>query len=289
MSERVVNFGKRGQLSGVLNTAREMQADGAQASPPGLLFFNAGLVHRIGAHRLNVKLARALAGQGRQSLRFDLSGLGDSAPADGERSFERQSLADIGAALDVMAAAFACEDVVAVGMCSGADNAYRAALDDARLKGLILLDPYAYPNKAAQQADFLARARDAERWAHKAKSLIIRGRATKEQDEEAASPFVDEQARPVAPREAFGGDLATLTDRGVEILIVYTGFVRSFVSKPSHFFETFGDFDFSGRAEIVTMPHTDHTYAQLSAQRELSRHIADWLDARFPAKPAGGA
>jgi pimeloyl-ACP methyl ester carboxylesterase len=279
MIERIVQFGDGGALSGVFHAPPVQHVAG-----PALLLFNAGVVHRIGAHRLNVKIARALGVKEIPSLRFDLSGLGESAPQNAGRGYEAQAAADVSAATDILAAEWPSRQIIALGMCSGADNSYRAALKDERVEGLILLDPFAYPNNAAAAADILARASDPERWARKAASLL----APKAASEQTADQDDLDQSRPVPPRETFGADLQRLTERGVRILILYTGFVRALVSKPAHFFSTFSEFDFKGRLEVVATPDADHTYTELAAQAALIDRIDNWLARQFPVRDAAG-
>ena len=67
-------FGRSQHLVGVLSTPTVVSA----AAPPGIVLVNSGIIHRIGANRVYVRLARALAVCGSASLRFDLSGIGDS-------------------------------------------------------------------------------------------------------------------------------------------------------------------------------------------------------------------
>ncbi len=278
MSERLVQIGESGALHGVLCTPSANRAGGAS-----LLLFNAGVVHRIGAHRLNVKIARAMQKEGAPSLRFDLSGLGESPAKSGGVGHQEQATIDISAAVDLLSSEAEAQAVVSLGMCSGADNGYRAALNDERIKGLILLDPYAYPNRMAAAEDMLARAASPERWMRKAASLM-----SAKSDNGGADAVEDlDQARPLPPRTSFGADLKRLTDGGVRILIVYTGFVRSMISRPSHFFSIFPEYDFGSRIDVVTMPEIDHTYTELSAQSALIGHVGDWLKRHFPL--AGGA
>ncbi|HHO68021.1 MAG TPA: alpha/beta hydrolase, partial [Gammaproteobacteria bacterium] len=73
MKERVVTFGPERNLVGVLT-----QPDQVRPDLPVLVFLNAGLLHRVGPYRMHVDLARQLAARGYASLRFDLSGRGDS-------------------------------------------------------------------------------------------------------------------------------------------------------------------------------------------------------------------
>ena len=273
MSERLLQFGPSQRLSGVVNDVK-----GAQA---GLVLFNAGVVHRVGAHRLNVKLARAFAGRGAPSLRFDLSGQGESPAAPAGLNFEDQAVADLRAAVDVLQAETADKPVVLLGICSGADNSLRAALADERVAGLVLLDPYAYAHPAALAGDLLARAGDPDRWLRKARGLFARNEEAPEKTPQTPPEADVDQLRPTPPKEIFGRDLETLAARGVKILIVYTGFVRRLIAKPAQFFEIFSDCDFRDRVNVVMMTHTDHTYTQLAAQAELIGHATSWLDEQF--------
>ena len=276
MSERLVQFGQNGALNGVLRSS----PCGDDAT--GVLLFNAGVIHRIGPHRLNVKIARSIDAP---SLRFDLSGQGESAPAGAGLGYEQQASADIADAIDIMQSECAVRDITIIGICSGADHAMRAAVLDDRIGALVLIDPFAYPNTAAASADFLARAADPDRWLRKLGSLSVR----REEDGvggAALSPDSFDQGRPVAPKEKFAADLATLSERGVRILIVYSGLVRRYVSKPAHFFQTFAGHGFEGRIEVVTMPSADHTFTPLTEQNALIDRIRCWFGHETMARAA---
>lgn len=262
--EKVIEFGKGGALSGMLTipTAGDARA-------PGLALYNAGIVHRIGPHRLNVKVARALAARGVASLRFDLSGLGDSRPAAGGN--EAQATLDIGAALDELGRASGASRFVLFGLCSGADNAYRAALADPRIAGLALVDPYAYENRRAKIERAAMKALDLNRW----KAALSRAAAPPhpvgEPREQADS------SRPHPPLAEFGADLEKLTARGVEILMIYTRFVEEQLTRPEHFFDTFSAFDFKDRLEVRVESGVDHTHTELIAQAALIERLAAFI------------
>ena len=51
----------------------------AGPNAPTMVILSSGILHRPGASRLYVQIARALAEDGFTSLRFDFSGIGDSA------------------------------------------------------------------------------------------------------------------------------------------------------------------------------------------------------------------
>ena len=59
MHELAVSFGPLKHLSGTLALPDELAPAGV-----GFVMLNAGVVHRIGPHRFNVRLARRLADQG---------------------------------------------------------------------------------------------------------------------------------------------------------------------------------------------------------------------------------
>lgn len=137
--ERPMSFGDSPRLFGVL-------AEPAEPGPPAqtaVLMLNVGTTHRVGPGRLYVTLSRALAAQGLRALRFDMAGIGDSrldAASPQSRLYSKQSINDVAEAL----AALATQGVkrfVLVGLCSGAYAAYQTARADARVAGLVLLNP----------------------------------------------------------------------------------------------------------------------------------------------------
>ena len=97
MNEIPLVFGADRHLVGILTLPSQ-----GDPRPIAFLLINAGVIHRVGPHRINVKLARHLAGLGFASLRFDLSGQGDSrnALSAGTIGHAQQSIADLRAAMD---------------------------------------------------------------------------------------------------------------------------------------------------------------------------------------------
>jgi uncharacterized protein len=106
----------------------------------GVLIVVGGPQYRVGSHRQFALLARHLAAHGIAAMRFDYRGMGDS---DGdERDFETIQ-DDIRAALDAFVDAVpGVRDVVLWGLCDGASAAAMYAPDDARVRGLVLLNPW---------------------------------------------------------------------------------------------------------------------------------------------------
>src|SRR5438067_4982461 len=106
----------------------------------GVLIVVGGPQYRIGSHRQFALLARHLAANGIAAMRFDYRCMGDS---EGEtRDFESIQ-EDIRAALDAFQQAVpGLRDVVLWGLCDGASAAAMYAPGDARVRGLVLLNPW---------------------------------------------------------------------------------------------------------------------------------------------------
>ena len=112
----------------------------AQPGRRGVLVVVGGPQYRAGSHRQFTLLARALAAQGIAAMRFDYRGMGDS---EGEmRGFEDIGL-DVRCAIDAFFAAVpGLQDVVLWGLCDGASAAALYAGSDARVSGMVLLNPW---------------------------------------------------------------------------------------------------------------------------------------------------
>lgn len=112
----------------------------AEPGTRGVLIVVGGPQYRVGSHRQFALLARHLAAQGIAAMRFDVRGMGDS--GGDERDFEGIQ-DDIRAALDAFVAAVpGMRDVVLWGLCDGASAAALYAPGDARVRGLVLLNPW---------------------------------------------------------------------------------------------------------------------------------------------------
>ena len=75
--ERVYKFGSHGGLVGIL-TEPVGDTQTLTDKRPAIVVSNVGLNHRPGPNRIWVEFARRMAEKGFVTLRFDLSGLGDS-------------------------------------------------------------------------------------------------------------------------------------------------------------------------------------------------------------------
>jgi len=116
----------------------------------GVLIAVGGPQYRVGSHRQFTLLARHLAKHGVPTLRFDYRGMGDS---EGKpRTFERVG-ADIRCAIDrFFASVPGLQDVVIWGLCDAASAALFYAHQDARVSGLVLVNPWVRTGQGVARA-----------------------------------------------------------------------------------------------------------------------------------------
>lgn len=271
VTERPLQFGAEGQLVGVLTTPR---GGAARAAAPAVIFLNAGVIHRVGPHRLHVNLARRLAADGITSLRMDFSGIGDSRPVPGGPSFPDSAVADVRTAMDWLGTEAGFNRFVLFGLCSGADSALAAGVDDPRVEGLVLLDPPAYVtvwSRLRKIRNKLGSVGSAREVAASAARLVRRY-------VHPPSPNDFVGARDMPPAPVFRAQLRALVDRGVSILAVFSGDLDDHFNDEDQLFELFPEF--RGRIDCVYFPRANHVFSLIDMQAALTRAVTAWMGAR---------
>lgn len=279
-TEEILTFGTDEHLVGLLtaNPTKDFPGD------IGLILLNAGVLHRVGPHRLHVTLARHFARRGMPCLRMDVSGVGDSRAPRSDMGFQRLAVTDVRSAMDVMSSRTTARRFALFGLCSGADNSFATALEDDRVNALILLDPISYITHRARLRHAAQRMRDAGsvagalRWgADRALSRIQRW-----SQREGTEAFADEEAtekqqgRAVPPKAEYARQMTRLLERGVEVLAIFTGSLRERYNHPEQFYECFPQL--RGKLECRYFPRVDHTFTELEAQHALRSTLEEWLE-----------
>jgi pimeloyl-ACP methyl ester carboxylesterase len=248
-----------------------------------VIVLNAGVLHRVGPHRLHVSLTRRLAERSFASVRLDLGGIGDSIATSDAATFRESAVADTRAAMTSLADVLGVRRFVIFGVCAGADNALATALADDRVAGIVLVDIAVYPtprsllrelrNKLAGPNGLTAAARWAARRTRRrlARDLerLRRGLA--------AEPPAEGRENP--PLETFRSQLATLVARGVGVLSIYAGDHRENYNHPDQIYETFPEL--RGRVDRAYFPEANHTFTQLEDQAALIDATVQWIASRF--------
>lgn len=260
----------------------------AHTPRPVVVFLNAGVIHRVGPHRLHVNLARRLAERGITSLRLDLSGIGDSRSVPGSLSFRQSSVADTRAAMDQLAAELGATRFILFGLCSGADNALATAEVDPRVAGIVVLDPPAYVTPRAQARRLAGRvrtlggARATLTWGMSAIARRVRARVDALAGSDDAAASADDSDAPeytggreVPPPAVFRAQLTALVERNVAILAVYSGALGVRYNHPDQLFELFPEL--RGKVDRAYFPYANHMFTELAEQRALMDTVLGWV------------
>jgi len=256
------------------------------AASRGVLIVVGGPQYRAGSHRQFTLLARHLAASGTAAMRFDYRGMGDS---EGEvRSFDEVD-ADLRAAVDTFFVAVpTLESVVLWGLCDGACAALFYAPGDARVSGLVLLNPWVHTEAGAARTQlkhyYLSRLMEREFWRKllggrfdpiaAARSLLQTLARVK-----AATPHSDESARatrvePLPERMRHG-----FRDFQGKVLLIMSG--RDLTAK--QFLDTV-----AGSREwrsLIRLPRVtrrdlagaDHTFSRRVWRDQVATWTTDWI------------
>ncbi|RMH04558.1 MAG: hypothetical protein D6702_02905 [Planctomycetota bacterium] len=104
------------------------------------VIMNAGNTHRVGPHRLGVRLSRRLAAVGIPSVRFDLSGIGDSDTRQDGKSLRDQWFDQCQEIMGWLERHHGFRRFVFLGLCIGGIASFVMAASDQRVVGAVLLN-----------------------------------------------------------------------------------------------------------------------------------------------------
>jgi len=287
--DEVLTFGEDERLVGIVShpPGGERIAREATMLPgtvdPGLILLNAGVLHRVGPHRLHVALARRLAGAGITGLRLDLGGIGDSVASPDAATFRESAVADTRLAMTAMTEMFGIPRFVLFGICAGADNSIATALVDDRVAGIILVDPPTHPTPRSRLRYLYTRVakrgrpQDVVRWGLKAAGRgleqVIAQLRRSDQPAEASGK------REAPPLPVYRAQWGGLVERGVRILAIFSGIHGAGYNHPEQLFEWFPAL--RGRIEHAYFSDANHTFTELTVQAELIDTVTRWMAKNF--------
>lgn len=266
--ERALQFGEDRRLLGMLSLP-----PGPGSNRPAIIIPNTGVDHRIGPNRLHVQLARALAGHGYPTLRFDLSGMGDSGlPGDARGDV----LGDQCTVLDELQRLGVADRFIAVGLCSGAHDVHGLAKADSRVIAAAFIDHYTYPTLRFGINFVLQRLTDPRRWSN----YVARKCAELTQNEK--ERFRGDQLIYLnqPERAAFDADLAGFIQRQLALFFFYTGEYQNIYNYREQLLDGFPRLRKYECYDLHYYPCSDHTFTQASMRIELIDALRRWLDHR---------
>lgn len=241
----------------------------------GCLLMSAGVVHRIGPHRFNVKLARALALAGIPAIRLDLAAVGDSRVPPVDTPYEQQAVIDLRAAIDHLIAQTGVSRVVVIGLCTGAVQGLRCALSDDRVAGVAMIDGYAYPTVRTRRERWLQRMRGLDHHMV-ARSLRARVDRLRPDSPARATPPTPAPGSGNPPREALADDLLGLLKRKVSIYQVFTGSILQHYNYANQFRDGFAEWPELAAIRTEYLPDIDHTFTTIATQSFMIERLSAW-------------
>lgn len=265
--ERALRFGADDRLFGIAGLPDA-------TAPVGVIVLNAGVLHRVGPFRMHVELTRQLNAAGYPTLRMDLSALGDSRPSAQALSRVEQARADVGAAMDLLAAQAGCRRFVLVGLCAGAASSHVVACVDMRVAGVVFLDGYVYRTFGYRLRHYLPQLLSVRRWLHYLRT--VPKRLARMRPEDAAFEIA------VPPRARIRADYADMLARGFKLCFVYSGGISTYFNAVRQFGEMYGQLARHPNVAVHYLAHTDHTYALTGDRQLLLDTIDAWLGNAFP-------
>lgn len=248
-------------------------------APLVVLLTNSGVIPRTGPNRMNVHLARHFAQLGIPSVRFDLSGLGDSSRPVDPQPMMTQWITDCRAVMDHAEQRHGCSRFLMIGFCSGAEVAHLLGLQDNRLRAALLWDMYAYPTIGSTLR---------YRWL-RVRQLGLAGVTRKVQDRllkalGLAQPTVSaKSANPPAipshpPAKAeLMQRLQTLVDRGVSLHFSFAGGNPHWFNHERQFQAMFRGAAFLPHVSFRFLEEADHLLTEGRAQAAFLAMTDDWL------------
>jgi len=285
--EKALKFGADTTLIGILS---EPPRGMLVIDQPAIVLLNAGLLHRVGAARLHVRLARRLAIMGLRAVRFDFSGVGDSDARRDSLAFEESSVLEVQEVMNLLERTKDVHRFVLMGLCSGADVGFNAAQTDDRVIGVVQLDPYAYRTPGYYLRHYGKRLLEFEVWKRFIGIRVRNALGSRDNDKsintDDAELVVNPYAREFPPKNEVAVGLERLVDREVCLLNIFSGGQDAY-NYSRQYFHSFSQVDFHGRLDVDYLEAADHIFSGLAHQQFVLERVSRWMEQFTSNRTAG--
>ncbi len=271
-SEQIAQIGSPVPMYGVLTVP-----DGAAAKPFALIILNSGLLHHVGSCCLSVKLARAAASMGVTVLRYDASGIGDSAPRTTDLPQDRRAVRELREAMDYLQQTRGIERFALMGLCSGAFTSFAAALEDQRVIGVTQIAAFAYRTRGWYLRHYGARLLVFQSWRNFVlrmlgkRGTLRRGLSLQYLDDSADADW------DVPDKQELERGYRALLERKVRLLTIMTGGESYAYLYRGQFRDMFPRVRFDEHFEEHYFPLASHIITQPLYQRVVLDTITQWI------------
>jgi hypothetical protein len=263
--EQAIIFGKFDHLLGVESIIKN-----SPVSDTMVIMMTAGMMHNVGPYRMYVEFSRSLVAQGVSSLRFDISGIGDSLGVGSAGKSIDRAASEAADAMDYLQKKHGAKQFILLGLCSGADDSIQTALNDERVKGVITLDGLAYSTvkfKIRQLILPMKMMLRPEKWLKKIKKLTAISRLAPA----SLAMGTDVREYPETVLQATR-ELQKLVDRGTRLHFIYTGGTDDY-NYAQQFYDMLPDVNWKGTESTQFFPHMDHVVTLCEDRKEIVDHV----------------
>jgi hypothetical protein len=265
MIDEIVQIGGNSSLFGLLT-----RPDAKPVRGPILVLLNAGLIPRMGPFRLHVTLARQMAARGNATFRFDLPGIGDTMLES-----PMTSLPAVTMALDAIERHAGTNRFVIAGLCRGADLAWKVALHDPRVTGVLQIDGLARTGFWFHLAQMRHRLGwPPLQWLAAASRFVSRHLRR----QPLSIGDLDREWPPVGAERA---QLRELLDRHVRVFSLFTGGITSYFLDARQFPATYGSLARDPGVRFAFWPECDHIFFSETDRARMISEVLDWYSTAF--------
>ncbi len=194
---------------------------------------------------------------------------------------------DIGAAITFLKADRNCKNFVLVGLCSGADNAHKAAVANAEVDGAVFIDGYIYPTRKFLFNRYMPVLLNPKLMlnvlVHRAGVLAF-GKLKRDRFDHLKQPESDPDNQFVwrlPPKAKTARELKHLVERNTSLCYIYTGgYARSY-NYNHQFRQCFAAIKFGELLTEHYFADIDHTNILTADRNLVIQAILNWLRNQF--------
>lgn len=274
MREEALLIGSNHAVVGVFTPGTD---NAGGASNTAALCITAGLLHHVGPHRMHVLLARALAKEGISTLRFDLSGIGDSAIRTDDLIANEVPVQEINDAMKMLETRGFTRFIL-FGICSGAMRAAKAASGNPKVAGIVLVNTGGDDGSAEVDTSPAAQIYlKKSLWNLSAWKNLVTGKVKYRELFYVLSSALIKKLKPTSKTSTSIEDLIRnkvehFSHQGTSILSVLSDRHAQVYDLYQKAYESLR----SDQYEILVYPNTDHLFTSLKLQQDLIDKICRW-------------
>lgn len=281
MKETAVIFGKNKNLVGVVTLPDKPIGNSPNT---GVIILNSGILHRVGPNRLSVKIARNVAKLDVPCLRFDFSGIGDSNNQREILSLEKKVIRETQTAMDFLLTLTGTDSFIVLGICSGADIAFRTAKIDSRIVGAVLIDFFAYTSFGYYFHSYKKRLFQPRSWVK-----LIQGESQLWNSFKKTLSFIQykkndsSQEWQIPSTTETSDNVKTLVEKGIKLLFIYSGGSPSYYNYQKKFKKRFLQLEAANLIKTQFLENSDHGFTLIHNQNILLQKIQQWFNENLVA------